>query len=392
MPIQKIKSFALLFKDAADKGILLLIAAVLAIIFSNSKYGAFYDILLNGDFKIYFEEQLITFTIHHFINEFLMAIFFFLVGLEIKRELLEGHLSTTAQRILPASCAIGGVIFPALIYYFFNHTNEIAIRGWAIPTATDIAFALGVFAYFGKNLPMSLRIFLTALAIIDDLIAVIIIAFFYSDGINEAYIYLILLAGLLLYFFNKQDITHLIIYTIMGCVLWYLFREASIHTTVAGVMLAAFVPLKTEKKKKSPLLTFEKILHPSVAYVILPLFAFANSGIIIDHFNIDIFLHTVTLGIILGLVIGKQIGIFGTCWILVKTGFAQLPKGASFKQFYAVSIMCGIGFTMSLFIGELAFGGNNDYTAHVKIGVLGGSILSVILSALVLKFLKKKKA
>lgn len=389
MPIQKIKSFKVLFQNAADKGILLLLAAAIALLLANSKYGAFYDILLNGNIKVYFEESEYVFTIHHFINDFLMVIFFFLVGLEIKKELISGHLSTTAQRILPASCAIGGVIFPALIYYALNYHNEVAIRGWAIPTATDIAFALGVFAYFGKNLPISLKVFLTALAIIDDLIAVLIIALFYSDGITEVYLYLILLAGLLLYFFNKQQIINLTVYVLMGCVLWYLFWEASIHTTVAGVMLAMFVPLDCGKKA-SPLVKFEKMLHPVVAYFILPIFAFSNSGVLVDNFGLDLFMHTVTLGIVLGLLVGKQVGITGTCWLLVKLKIAKLPEKSTFLQFYIVSIMCGIGFTMSLFIGELAFGGNNDYTANMKIGVLLGSMLSAIMCAIILKYTNTK--
>ncbi len=385
MPQGQLKNFTLLFKNAADKGILLLIGAALALILSNTKYGAFYDILFNGEFRLYFEEHEIPFTIHHFINDFLMVIFFFLVGLEIKRELLVGHLSTTSQRILPVTCAIAGVLCPALIYYAFNHNNEIALRGWAIPTATDIAFALGVFAFFGKHLPMSLKIFLTALAIIDDLIAILIIAFFYSDGITEAYLPLILLSGILLYYLNKQEITHPIVYAIMGGVLWYLFWEASIHTTVAGVMLSMFVPLNTSKSKNSPLETFEKMLSPVVAYFILPLFAFANSGIIIDSINYDTFFNTVTLGIVLGLLIGKQVGITGSAWIMTKLNIAKLPEKATLGQFYIVSVMCGIGFTMSLFIGELAFGGNNDYTASMKIGVLLGSLFSAILSAALIK-------
>ncbi len=390
MPISKVISFKILFKNAADKGVLLLVGAVLALILANSKYGAFYDILLNGNIKVYLEEAEYIFTVHHFINDFLMVIFFFLVGLEIKRELISGHLATTSQRILPAACAVGGVIFPALIYYLFNHHNEIALRGWAIPTATDIAFAIGIFTFFGKNLPLSLKIFLTALAIIDDLIAVLIIALFYSEGITEAYLYLILLAGFLLYFFNRQRVTSLLVYTIMGCVLWYLFWEASIHTTVAGVMLAMFVPLDC-KGKPSPLVKFEKILYPSVAYVILPLFAFSNSGVMIDVIAFATFTNTVTLGIVLGLLLGKQIGITGMAWLLIKLKLTKLPEKSNMLQFYIVSIMCGIGFTMSLFIGELAFGGNNDYTAHMKIGVLLGSLLSAIMCAAILKMIQKKK-
>jgi len=393
MPLRKkFYEFKYLVQDAADKGMLLFLAAVLALLISNSAFADFYNALFHGYFKLYFEDEVIEFTLHHVINDVFMVAFFFLVGLEIKREVLQGHLSQPSQRTLPAWCAVGGVIFPAAIYYLINiQSSEIAAQGWAIPAATDIAFALGVFAFFGKCLPTSLRIFLTALAIIDDLMAVLIIALFYSSGIDLIYIGMIACICVVLYIINRKQVSHWLVYGVFGLVLWYLFLSAGVHTTVAGVLLAMFVPLKVSKSKESPLKSFEHALHPVVAYLILPIFAFANSGVALDGASSQLLTHSVTLGIILGLLIGKQVGIFGVGYILVKLKKAKLPEGANMMQFYAVSIMCGIGFTMSLFIGELAFDGSDDYTAQVKVGVLLGSLLSVLLSVVMIKLSLRKK-
>lgn len=387
MIINKLKNFAVLFNNAAEKGILLIFSALAAMIIANTSIGPFYDIFFNGHIKILLGELSFDFTLHNFINDFLMAFFFLLVGIEIKRELINGHLSSAKDRILPVTAAIAGVAFPAIIYSVYNYDDPIAMRGWAVPIATDIAFALAVYAVFAKHLPTSLRIFLTALAIIDDLIAVMVIAIFYSSGISFIHILGIILVSFLIRALGLRKNTKISLYFLLGGILWVLFAESGIHATVAGVLLGLLMPTE-DKNSNNPSVKMENLIHPVVLYVVLPLFAFANSGVMIDKFSPQIITNDVTLSIILGLFFGKQLGIFSITWATIKLGFATLPKGTNFKQFYGVSIICGIGFTMSLFIGELAFVGHSEYINHIKIGVLVGSFVSAIVGALSLRFFR----
>lgn len=388
----KIKNFALMFHEAANKGIFLIIAAFLAIVIANSDYAIMYDVLFNGYLTVELEGYELKFTIGHFINDFLMVIFFLLVGLEIKGELVSGNLSTTKQRILPVAAAIGGVILPAILYMSFNYQDQLKGAGWAIPTATDIAFALGVFALFGRGLPPSLRVLLAAIAIIDDLIAVLIIAIYYSSGIQLTMILCIILVGLVLHYLNRKNVTNLTVYCFIGFGLWYLFLKSGIHTTVAGVMLALFIPIKSKHNKTSPLALLERILSPFVAYLILPLFAFANSGVMLGEMSFEVLLHSVTIGIIIGLFVGKQLGIYIMSVVLIKLKIVTMPKKAHYLHLYAVAVLCGIGFTMSLFIGNLAFAQSPEYISEVKIGVLTGSLLSAIYGALIIRLANKYHA
>lgn len=377
-------SFAIWFKRITEQGMLLMAAALAAIILANSPVGHYYEIFFTGHIKVTLDNFSTEFTLHNLVNDLLMAFFFLIVGIEIKRELISGHLSTTKARILPVAAAIAGVITPALVYTFFNYGDEEVMRGWAIPTATDIAFALAVYTIFGKRLPQSLRVFLTALAIIDDLIAVLIIAIFYSSGISIPHVFAILALSIFIYFIKYKKSC---VYLALGALLWLLFAESGIHATVAGVLLGFLIP-SNSSKGKSPAQRVEELIHPFVVYFVLPVFAFTNSGVMIDSFNSDLFLNNVTLGIIAGLVIGKQLGIFSLSIVLEKMGLVSLPQGATYKQFYAVSILCGIGFTMSLFIGDLAFAIHPEHINNVKIGVLVGSFISAILGAIVFRFCK----
>lgn len=390
--IKAVRDFRLMFQEAANKGVLLIVAAMLAIIIANTEYGILYDVFFNGYISVELEGYELKFTAAHFINDFLMVIFFLLVGLEIKGELISGNLATTKQRILPIAAACGGVILPAVIYSYYNFHDPLKSAGWAIPTATDIAFALGVFALFGKSLPPSLRVMLAAIAIIDDLIAVLIIAIYYSTGIQFEILTLIALVGGVLYFLNYKKVLNLTVYCFIGFGLWYLFLKSGIHTTVAGVMLALFIPTSSAKGKLSPLVKLEKILSPFVAYLILPAFAFANSGVMLGDMNFEVLIHSVTIGIILGLFVGKQLGIYIVSTLLIKFGIVTMPKKANFLHIYAIAVLCGIGFTMSLFIGHLAFAQSPEYISEVKIGVLTGSILSAIYGALIIRLANKHDA
>ena len=386
---QRLRNFAVFFHQAAEKGIILLVAAACSIIMANSKeLHHFYHDFLHTQVVIAFGQSALDMSLHHWVNDFLMAIFFFQVGMEIKRELVEGHLSTAKQRILPVIAAIGGVVVPVLIYVAFNYSDSVTSRGWAIPAATDIAFALGMLALFGKGLPTSLRIFLTALAIIDDLMAVIIIALFYTDSLSFKYLLYIVLCMSLLFSMNKMRIVSIPAYLIVGLVMWYFFLQSGVHATVAGVMLGLTIPLniKEADTNYAPLKKLERALHPLVSYLILPIFAFVNSGVDLHGMNIGTFLHPVSIGIILGLVVGKQLGVFAATYLSVVSGMAKLPENTNYMQFYGVAILCGIGFTMSLFIGNLSFEANASYLTQVKVGVLSGSLISAILGALVIRY------
>jgi NhaA family Na+:H+ antiporter len=307
-----------------------------------------------------------------------MAIFFFLVSLEIKREFLQGELSNPKQALLPIIGAVGGMVVPALFYIIINIDDNNTLKGWAIPSATDIAFSLGVLSLLGKRVPLSLKVFLTALAIIDDLGAIVIIAFFYSGNIESNYLLLMLLATIILIVFNKYKINNFLPYLIIGLFLWNFTHLSGIHATISGVILAMIIPHNLKNQKKSLLLKLEHSISPYVAFGIMPLFAFANAGVSLEGLSFNSLLKPVPLGIVCGLFFGKQIGVFLFSYLSVKFKFADKPNNSNWLSFYAVSILTGIGFTMSLFVGNLAFAENIQYLDDVKIGVLVGSLLSTL--------------
>lgn len=387
MPLNLLRKFIHL---EAASGIILLGATLLALLFANSPWQPIYHTILQGDISVSLNGYSISSSLHTLINDGLMAIFFLVVSLEIKRELIVGELNSKDKAILPVIAAAGGMILPGLIYAAFNYQNTAAIAGWGIPTATDIAFSLGILMLLGQRIPTSLKLFLTALAIIDDLGAILIIALFYTAHIALLpFIIAIVLIALLaiLNFFKKIS---LFIYLLVGLFLWVAILKSGIHATVAGVILGAFIPLKnTDTDTSSYLYKLEHKLHPWVAYGILPLFAFANAGLSIQDLHWANFLHSVTLGITLGLFLGKQLGIFFFSWLAIKCGLASLPDNVNWKQFYGVTLLCGIGFTMSLFIGTLAFN-DDSFDSLVRLGVITGSLLSGIFGFVILKMSKTK--
>lgn len=365
------------FRLESAGGILLILSSALALLFANSSHLIpYYNYFLHYDIGIVWENSQFTKPILFWINDALMAVFFFIVGLEIKREFMDGNLARRDQALLPIFAAIGGIAAPALIYFGINIDNPSTLKGWAIPSATDIAFALGILALLGSRVPLSLKVFLTAVAIIDDLVAILIIAFFYTGGVDWGALSVTPVIILALYLFNRYHVTSLIPYLLWGFMLWINLKTAGLHPTLAGVIVAFSIPLKT-KEGESLSQNLEHALHPWVAFLILPLFGFANAGVSFEGITIDSFSHPLTLGIIAGLFIGKQIGIFSVVYLCVKLGFAKLPKGATWLQMYAVAILCGIGFTMSLFIGTLAFD-SVEQARELRLGVLAGSFLSAI--------------
>lgn len=385
-----VKELSVLFHLAAEKGILLIIAAILGAVFANTDRSVWYDSLLHSKVSLGFGDFGLKITMHHFVNDFLMAIFFLVIGLEIKNEIVLGHLSSWKQRVLPLVAAVGGMVVPIMFYVAFNYKDSLAMRGWAVPGATDIAFALGMLALFGKGLPISVRVFLTALAIIDDLFAVVIIALFYSSDISNYYLGLAFLLIALLFLFNRLEIYSLMIYIISGLFLWYFFYKSGVHATVGGVILGLLVPIGDKESGFSPLKYLEKSLEKFVAFIVLPVFAFFNCGVSVsgETFNLT---NNIVLGVAFGLFFGKQIGIFFSSLLAFKIGLSDMPNGTNLKQFYGVSCLCGVGFTMSLFIGILAFENQDYHLNYAKLGVLFGSLLSAILGAVVLKFSREPK-
>jgi NhaA family Na+:H+ antiporter len=309
------------------------------------------------------------------------------VGLEIKREVLEGELSNPAQVALPAFGAVGGMAVPALVYVALNRGDSLALNGWAIPAATDIAFALGVLSLLGKQVPAALKVFLLTLAILDDLGAILIIALFYSGDLSLASLAVAALALVVLFTLNRRGVVSIVPYVLIGVVLWAAVLKSGVHATLAGVVLALFIPLRVSPESAhSPLRRMEHELHPSVAFVILPVFAFANGGVDLSGTSMDMLLHPIPLGIALGLFLGKQLGVFGFAWLAIKLGLAQLPKGVTFVQVYAVAVLCGIGFTMSLFIASLAFEhARHSFVVDERIGILAGSLISALTGYLILR-------
>lgn len=356
-------------------------SAILALIVANSPLASSYRAALHFDLG--------GLSALHWINDGLMAVFFLLVGLEIKRELLDGELRTWPSRLLPGIAAAGGMAVPALVYVACNLGSPATLRGWAIPAATDIAFALGVLMLLGSRVPVSLKLFLTALAILDDLGAVAIIAVFYTAEVSPAMLGLAAGTVALLFGMNRAGITRLWPYSVIGLALWFFVLRSGVHATIAGVLLAAAVPLR--RSHDSPLHRLEHALNPWCAWLVLPLFGFANAGVSLAGFGVAMLSENVTLGILLGLFLGKQIGIFGAVWLAVRAGWARRPAGASWMQVYGVSILCGVGFTMSLFIGLLAFPASAGLETATKIGVLAGSLLSMAAGAAVLAAAGKKR-
>ena len=387
-----VTKFGLIVHNAAEKGILLLLAALIAVLMANSELSGAYHHFLHENLSISLGQSTLSLTVHHWINDLLMAIFFLVVGSEIKREMVIGHLSTKSQRVLPLAAAAAGVIVPLIIYVACNYNSVDAnsMRGWAIPTATDIAFALGMLALFGKGLPASLRIFLTALAIIDDLIAIVIIAIFYTDTIHLSNFIYILGCIIFLNTLRKAKYDSLSLYFLVGAVMWYLFLDSGVHASISGVVLGFCIPLEG-KNKTRPLKNLEHALYPMVYYFILPLFAFANSGVIVKGMTLAQAFNPISLGIILGLFIGKQIGIFGTVYVMYKTKMTQLPEKSNLLQFYGVSILCGIGFTMSLLISSLGYEELPQHFNNAQLGVLVGSLISSVFGAFIIHLSRNKK-
>jgi NhaA family Na+:H+ antiporter len=372
------KPFRWFFKLEAASGLVLLFAAIIALVISNSDLAELYFSTLNKYLFIGINNFGLKLSILHWINDALMAIFFFFVTLEIKREFLQGELSNIKQALLPIIAAIGGMLVPALFYVFVNLGDSETLNGWAIPSATDIAFSLGVLSLLGKRVPLSLKVFLTALAIIDDLGAIVIIALFYSGDLSIKYLSLMLLAFILLLLINKFNIKKFLPYLVVGLFLWDFTHNSGIHATIAGVLLAMTIPHRKKEKEFSLLIKIEHAISPYVAFGIMPLFAFANAGVSLEGLSFASLLDNVPLGIVLGLFLGKQLGVFIFSYVSIKLKIAQMPNNTSWYNFYGVGVLTGIGFTMSLFVGNLAFVENMQYMDGVKIGVLTGSLLSTL--------------
>ena len=366
-------------------GVVLAVAALVALWLSNSAWAPLYErfVQLPGEVRIG-DGLVLAKPLLLWVNDLWMAVFFFLVGLEIKRELLAGELATPRQALLPAGAALGGMVVPALIYAAINHGDAVALRGWAIPAATDIAFALGILMLLGPRVPASLKIFLTAVAIIDDLGAIVVIALFYTATLSLPMLAAALAGGALLLALNRARVTSLGPYVIVGLIVWVCVLKSGVHATLAGVATAFAIPLRAADGR-SPLEDAEHALHPWVAFAVLPLFAFANAGVSLAGVTPASLIQPVPLGIAAGLVLGKAVGVFGAAWLLVTLAGAAWPGGASRAQFFGVCLLCGVGFTMSLFIGALAFEGQAAaYETQVKLGVLAGSLVSGVLGTLVL--------
>ena len=383
--------FRWFFKLEAASGLLLLISAIIALIISNSNFSSLYFEILESYFFVGINNFGIELSVLHWINDALMAIFFFFVTLEIKREFLQGELSNRKQALLPIIAAIGGMLIPALLYVYINFQNSETLNGWAIPSATDIAFSLGVLSLLGSRVPISLKVFLTALAIIDDLGAIVIIAFFYSGDLDIYYLALLLITFFVLFILNKANIKKIFPYLILGLVLWFFTHESGIHATISGVLLAIAIPHRKKEKDFSLLLKIEHSISPYVAFGIMPLFALANAGVSLNGINLNSLLSPVPLGILLGLFLGKQIGVFLFSIISIKLKIAKMPNNSNWLSLYGVGILTGIGFTMSLFIGNLAFVNDAQYIDGVKIGVLSGSLLSTLAGYFLLLFVTQKK-
>jgi NhaA family Na+:H+ antiporter len=382
-PLSALRSF---LQGEAAGGIMLMLVAALALAVANSPASGLYF----GALKTY----VLGLSVLHWINDALMAVFFLLVGLEIKREFLDGQLSTWSRRALPGIAALGGMVAPALIYLACNAGSPETLRGWAIPAATDIAFALGVLSLLGPRVPGSLKVFLTALAILDDLGAVVIIALFYTSGLSLPMLALAFATLAMLAAMNRAGVTRLTPYLVLGALLWAFVLKSGVHATLAGVALALTIPLRPSPAApddaKSPLHILEHALHPWVAFAIVPIFGFANAGVSFAGLGFSALAAPVPLGILLGLFLGKQLGVVGLGWAAIRAGLADLPAHASWGQFYGIALLCGIGFTMSLFVGLLAFPDSIALQDQTKIGVLAGSLLSGVAGFVVLRLSRRE--
>ncbi len=376
------------FKLESAAGIILMMSALLAIICANTFLNDYYSLFLDTPVAVIVGPLEIAKPLLLWINDGLMAVFFLLVGLELKRELIEGELADKRNIILPGVGAIGGMVFPALIYVYFNYDDPMAINGWAIPAATDIAFALGVLALLGSRVPTTVKIFLTSLAIFDDIGAIIIIALFYTDDISLMSLAVVAFCLPILYLLNRYRVEARSLYLLIGLIMWVAMLKSGVHATLAGVLIALFIPLKSKKgPDHSPLKELEHDLHSVVAFFVLPVFAFANAGISLQGVGIDEVMHDVPIGIALGLLVGKQLGVFGLCWLAIKMNLAKLPKGMNWTTLYGTAALCGIGFTMSLFIGSLTFEATDfNKLFDERLGIIVGSLISGIIGYVILKF------
>lgn len=381
------------FKLESSGGIVLMISAVAAMIIANSPLKDLYSLFISTPVELRIGPLEIAKPLLLWINDGLMAVFFFLVGLELKREVVEGELSDRKKIILPGIGAIGGMLVPALIYAYLNYGDEIAMKGWAIPAATDIAFALGILSLLGSKVPNSIKVFLTSLAIFDDIGAIIIIAIFYTEKISFVSLAIVVFCILVLYLIRKRNVEAKSIYIFVGLIMWGAMLKSGIHATLAGVVLAMFIPINSKLNKEySPLKELEHDLHTTVAFLILPIFAFANSGLDLLGLGPDQIFNSVPIGIALGLFVGKQIGIFGLCWLAVRVKLTELPRGISWSTLYGAAALCGVGFTMSLFIGSLAFEETGvNLLFDERLGIIIGSLASGILGYFVLKFSLNEK-
>ncbi len=372
-------------KKETTPGILLFAAAVLALLTENSPLNWLYDTLLSTPVEVKVGALEIAKPLLLWINDGLMALFFFLVGLEIKREVVEGELSSLDKAMLPVVAAIGGMALPAVIYATVTWNDPIALTGWAIPAATDIAFALGILAVLGSRVPVALKVFLLSVAVIDDLGAIIIIALFYTENLAVTSL---LLGGIglsALIALNRSGVRSLTPYILIGLAIWVCFLKSGVHATLAGVLIALTIPMgKQHAGDHSPLHNLEHGLHPWIAFLVLPVFAFANAGVPLTGLSLEALVAPIPLGIILGLVIGKQLGVFGATWVAVKLGIAKLPHGVGWREIYGIACLTGIGFTMSLFIGTLAFD-TSDQLNQVRLGVLIGSLISGLIGFAILR-------
>ncbi len=375
-------------KKESSAGILLIIVTIFALLLQNSVFSGIYTSFLHTHVEIRFGNLQIAKPLILWVNDGLMAIFFFLIGLEVKREVMEGHLSSMQQISLPAIAALGGMLVPALVFVAFNQGDSFAMNGWAIPTATDIAFALGILSLLGSRVPLSLKIFLMALAIIDDLGAIVIIALFYTSELSTVSIIIASASLVVLFIMNRMGVIRKAAYILVGIILWVSVLKSGVHATLAGVALAFMIPLNStdrEGKKFSILKEMEHGLHYWVAFMILPLFAFVNAGVDLKGISMDQMLTPVPLGIMLGLFVGKQFGVFGFSWIAIKLGWAKLPTGSNWIQLYGVAVLTGIGFTMSLFVDSLAYNDTEIYHYADKLAILLGSFISAITGYLILR-------
>jgi NhaA family Na+:H+ antiporter len=391
-PSSSIDSF---LKLESAGGIILIMAALVAIILANTPLAQYYQLLLSTPVEIRIGSLEIAKPLLLWINDGLMAVFFFLVGLELKRELIEGELADKRNIILPGVGAIGGMLVPALIYIYFNANDPAAMSGWAIPAATDIAFALGVLALLGSRVPVTIKIFLTSLAIFDDIGAIVIIALFYTSKISMLALLIVAACIPVLATLNKKNIIYKSPYILIGIIMWVATLKSGVHATLAGVVLAMFIPMRCKTNPEiSPLKSMEHDLHTVVAFIVLPIFAFANAGISFSGMGTEQLFHNVPLGIALGLFVGKQVGIFGICWLFIKLKITKLPEGMNWLSLYGTAALCGIGFTMSLFVGSLAFEETGvNLLFDERLGIIVGSLASGIVGYFILNIsLRAKKS